>query len=362
MNPATCKVAARRRSRFHAASTLALASLCVAALPAQQTLRIADLAVRYDVVDLGLSPGSNPTGLSNSGHLTGLYFATGGQRRAFLFGGGLLSDIGTLGGIAQSSAVSDLGVVVGYSVDLQNRQRAIRVQNGVMTDLGTLHNGTHAAANDVNNAGWIVGMSERRQGNETWQRAALWRNGTVQDLGTFGGEYSEAKAVNEAGQVVGWAWYPPPNRLMRAFVWSSGAGMVDLGTLGGSTSVALDVNDLGVVVGSANVAGGASHAFVWTSQGGMMDLGVPAGTDESFAVAINNAGQILGSCFLPLECRVEPLLWEKGVLYRLNDLIDPASGWTIVEAADIDDSGVIAATARQGGAYLPVLLVPATGQ
>jgi hypothetical protein len=89
---------------------------------------------------------------------------------------------------------------------------------------------------------------------------------------------------------------------------------------------------------------------------------VPAGTDESFARAINNVGQILGSCFLQLECRVEPLLWEHGVLHRLNDLIDPASGWTIVEAADIDDNGVIAATARQSGAYRPVLLVPFAGR
>ena len=357
MKPATCRVAACRRFRFHVA--LATASLCVAALQAQQSA--ADRAVRYDVVDLGLSPGSSPTGLSKTGHVTGHYFATGGLRRGFLWDGAVLSDIGTLGGIAQSSAVSGFGVVVGYSVDLQNRQRAIRVQNGVMTDLGTLHGGTHAAANDVNDAGWIVGMSERRQGNQTWQRAALWRNGTVQDLGTFGGEYSEAIAVNGVGQVVGWAWYPPPNRLMRAFVWSQGSGMLDLGTLGGSTSVALDVNDLGAVVGSANVASGASHAFVWTPQGGMMDLGVPAGTDESFARAINNVGQIIGSCFLPIECRVEPLLWDHGVLHRLNDLIDPASGWTIVEASDIEDTGVIAATARQGGAYRPVLLVPLAG-
>jgi probable HAF family extracellular repeat protein len=290
--------------------------------------------------------------------VTGLYFAANGERRAFLWDHGTVSDLGTLGGIAQTFAVNDGGTAVGYSVDLQNRQRAIRVQAGAMQDLGTLRGGTHAAANDINNAGWIVGMSEFRHGNDTWQRAALWRNGSVIDLGTFGGEFSEANAVNEAGQVVGWAWYPLPTRALRAFRWSDATGMVDLGTLGGGTSIASDINDQGAVVGSAATASGATHAFRWTLQTGMTDLGVPSGALESSAAAINNQGLIVGSSYLPLECRVEPLLWEHGVLHRLNDLIDPTSGWTLIQASDIDDLGNIAATARRGASYRAVLLVP----
>jgi probable HAF family extracellular repeat protein len=312
----------------------------------------------YSLVDLRTAQGSNPMGLSDAGHVTGLYFGTGGQRRAFLWDNGAVSDLGTLGGIAQAFAVNDAGVVAGYSVDVQGRQRAIRVENRVITDLGTLHGGIHANANDINNAGWIVGMSQRRQGNEMLQRAALWRDGSVIDLGTFGGEYAEAHALNDAGQVVGWAW--GPERRHRAFLWSLAAGMTDLGTLGGVSSIATDVNVHGAVVGSSSVSpGGPTRAFLWTPGRGMLDLGTPPGTDDSSANAINDHGQIVGSSFLPVECRSEPLLWHGGVLYLLNDRIDRTLGWTLIDARDINDRGEIAATARhENGSYGAVLLLP----
>ena len=92
----------------------------------------------------------------------------------------------------------------------------------------------------------------------------------------------------------------------RAFVWDNGT-MTDLGTLGGSTSSASSarsINDLGQVVGSAYLPGDAmSHTFLVTPQGGawfqdsdldgrndfMIDLGT------FFAADINNAGQVVGS-------------------------------------------------------------------
>ncbi|CAG0978341.1 hypothetical protein PHYC_01626 [Phycisphaerales bacterium] len=318
-------------------------------------------APRFAVADLGTTQGSSPTGISDAGHVSGLYFAADGQRRGFLWDDGVVSDIGTLGDIAQALAVNDSGVVVGYSVDTQGRQRAVRVAGGVMSDLGVLHGGVHASANGINDLGWIAGMSQRRIGNDTFQRAALWRDGSVIDLGTFGGEYSEANAVNNAGQVVGWAWYPLPTRRPHAFLWSDSTGMIDLGTLGGYTSFAADINDLGAVVGSSNVlpANGASHAFMWTARDGMIDLGTVPGADESSAAAINNRGQVVGYSFLPIECRFEPFLWENGELQPLNELIDPDSGWNVVSVGDINDRGEIAAIARQGQQpYHAVVLVP----
>jgi probable HAF family extracellular repeat protein len=324
----------------------------------------AETGARFSVVDLGTPPGSTATGISDARHVTGLYFNSNGERRGFLWRNGLMTDIGTLGGIAQAFAVNDAGVVVGYSVDGQGRQRAIRFQSGgTIQDLGTLQGGIHAAANDVSNHGWIVGMSERRFGNDEFQRAALWRNGTVLDLGTFGGEFSEANGVNDASQVVGWAWYPLPQRLQRAFLWSDATGMIDLGTLGGNVSTAADVNDQGAVVGSSQVlpAQSTSHAFLWTTGTGMVDLGTPPGTTDSYATAINNVGQIVGNSvgFDGTGFVFQPLLCEKGSAYILNELIAPGSGWILVEARGINDLGQIAAIARHAvGGYRAVLLVP----
>ena len=68
---------------------------------------------------------------------------------------------------------------------------------------------------------------------------------------------------------------------------------VDLGTLGGEASFAVAVNDRGDVAGSSQVGDGSYHAFLWTATRGMVDLGTLGGA-ESFAVAINTSGRIVG--------------------------------------------------------------------
>ena len=59
-------------------------------------------------------------------------------------------------------------------------------------------------ARDINGSGQIVGQTETACG----QRAALWQNGTVTDLGTLGGDTSAAFGINESGHVVGQAQLP----------------------------------------------------------------------------------------------------------------------------------------------------------
>jgi probable HAF family extracellular repeat protein len=69
--------------------------------------------------------------------------------------------------------------------------------------------------------------------------------------------------------------------------------VVDLGSLGGSGTTVADINDSGAIVGASLLANGKQHAFLY--HGGLMsDLGTLAGDDTSRAVAINNAGTVLG--------------------------------------------------------------------
>jgi probable HAF family extracellular repeat protein len=193
-----------------------------------------------------------------------------------------------------------------------------------------------AAANDVNDAGVIVGGSGSTS-TGTYFRAVRWTNGVIQDLGALPGDArSYAYAINSLGQVVG-SGYARNHFHERAFLYTT--SMTDLGTLGGSASVAYDINDAGVVVGQADPSGDTgAHAFRW-SNGVMHDLGTLGGAN-SVAYGINNAGQVVGQSQTASGAG-HAFLYENGVMTDLNDLIDPASGWVLLYANAINESGQI---------------------
>src|SRR5713101_4163471 len=88
-------------------------------------------------------------------------------------------DLGGLGGSksAQASAVNDLGQVVGKSAN-----HAFLWENGVMTDLGTL-GGLVSSANAINDLGQVVGESETAAGEV---HAFIWEHSSMRDLGSAG--------------------------------------------------------------------------------------------------------------------------------------------------------------------------------
>ena len=99
--------------------------------------------------------------------------------------------------------------------------------------------------------------------------------------------YCSPGALNDQGQVV---W----NRYERsAVIWRRGK-KTDIGTLGGKQSFAVAINNRGQVVGSSYTTNGTLHAFVWEN-GDTTDLGRSGeGPSKSNAVAINDKGQIVG--------------------------------------------------------------------
>src|SRR6185503_6899603 len=91
---------------------------------------------------------------------------------------------------------------------------------------------------------------------------------------------------------------------------------VDLGTLGGQSSFAVALNDSGQVVGNSQVADGSYHAFLWTAADGMLDLGTLGGP-ESFAVAVNAGGVVVGESDTALGGRHAFLWTRKGGMIDL---------------------------------------------
>ena len=191
-----------------------------------------------NMVGVGVSSqqGSCATAINNSGQVAG-YYTTGGFEvgvpmgviRAFLYNGGMATDLGTLGG-SQSSAygINDNGQVVGYADTSSGNAHAFLYSNGTMTDLGTLSSYTESAAYAINVGGQVVGESSA----STAEHAFLYSNGTMTDLGTLPGyySYSSALGINDNGQVVGYAASNPYNGPEHAFVYSNGT-MTDLNSL-----------------------------------------------------------------------------------------------------------------------------------
>lgn len=291
--------------------------------------------------------------INNSGQVAGSYYSTSSVQIACLWQSmsALGMSLGTLGGAnSYAYGLSDNGKVVGYSETSAGDKHAFLWDNGVMSDLGSL-GGTRSYAYGVNDFGDVVGVSTVATGEE---HAFLYHNGVMQDLGGAAAAYSGAQAINDSGQVVG-CWRESRYGRRHAVRWTNGV-MEELGTLGGSYGEAYDINASGDIVGLSSTLSSGFHAFLWHS-GTMQDLGT-LGADASCADAISDNGIVLGHIFI-----VDPAYADPGhpVIYdALNGMrsVRGAPNGQYGYAYDINDSGWIAGNGDDNGYGCVAVPVP----
>ena len=242
---------------------------------------------------------------------------------------------------------------------------AVKWQDGVLTNLGTLPGGNNSFAIGINSHGTAVGGSENGLVDPAFGPqliATLWRtDGQTVDLGTFGGVLSLAVDINDRGDVAVSAanTIPDPDHLVEALVgfpspthvhaalWSGGV-LQDLGTVGdGPDSFALFVNESGQVAGFGytnavpNPETGLPTIgpFLWDS-GQMIDLGSLGGVFGGVS-GLNKRGQVAGSSNVTRDGSIDhAFLWERGSLLDLGTL-----GGSFSNAFWIDDSGEVVGAA-----------------
>jgi probable HAF family extracellular repeat protein len=334
------------------------AAACVATLTLWTPAFAAEL--RYTVTDLGVLNPSPPGAFSSAHSVSGGGAVVGDstvmttRSRAFLYAGGSMTDLGTtpFGSGSRAWSINSIGSVVVGEVYTGASARAFRYQAGVMTELPSF-GGPYTIAYGVNDAGHVVGISDTV---ETARRGFVYDGQQMTDIGVLPGGFSAIPtSINNGGTIVGHSYV---GTRMRAFV-RDGQGMRELPALGPGESRALGVNDHGVAVGyaAALAAGGELHATIY-EPGRAIDIGAlfPSG-GNSAARAINNLGEVVGDG--PDESvGGRPFIYRSGVLEELNALIDPAAGWSLRTAFDINDSGQIVGWGLHGPGKRAYLLTP----
>jgi len=328
-----------------------------------------------------LGGASQGGGINNPGWVAGYSGLPDGTRHAALWRNGAITDLGTLGGTqsglhsnVQWPGLSNDAMVVGIShtaaLDPLGEAWSCSAfmaanghiclgfvwQGGVMTALPTL-GGSNGFAAGVNDAGQVVGWAETPLHDPTCNapqvlqfRAVLWepKSARTTELPPLSGDSaSAATAINARGQVVGISGECDVavgrRSATHAVLWDRGS-VTDLGSLGGAFwHTPMAINNRGEVVGFSNPPGGDIdadnlRAFVWTRAGGMKDLGILSGDGLSEALDVNDRSQIVG-----VSCGdvCHAVLWQDGVMYRLQDLVGPGFAGLLWSARSVNDAGQI---------------------
>jgi len=183
--------------------------------------------------------------------------------------------------------------------------------------------GTSSGGNSINNQTWVAGYS-RLTGNQS-RHAALWRNGSILDLGTLGGPNSSVtwNVKNTAGIMVGISQTADPQLLGES--WSSAA-----------------------FYGPPFNTGYINLGFVWQNNQ-MRGLPNFAGGNNGFATGANNLGQVVGwaengvhdpNCCCTQVLQFRPAVWTLGPPDQIQDLpLIPADSSGAATA--INDNGQI---------------------
>ena len=216
--------------------------------------------------------------------------------------------------------------------------------------------GTNSRGNSINNRDWVAGYSNL-PGNQS-RHAALWRDGSILDLGTLGGPNSSVtwNVKNERGIIVGiaqtampqplgefwssFAFYPGPNNIgfiNLGFVWENGQ-MRGLPTLGGDNGFATGANNRGQVVGWAeNTIHDPTcvppqvlqfRPVNWSARDQIGEYPLIYGDSSGAATAINDENQavgISGICDQAVgrHTAKHAVLWDKGTVVDLGNLGAP---------------------------------------
>jgi probable HAF family extracellular repeat protein len=243
------------------------------------------------------------------------------------------------------ASLNAAGDVVGRSEKLDGSSHAFVYRNGSMQDLGSL-GGFTSEAQGITDTGQIVGTAEEEDGST---RAFIHESGQMNALPIDTTTYARGEAINSFGVVAG--EFKTSTNEFHAYVF--GDTFVDIGSLGGGYASVRAINASSDVVGMSLTPAAVNTGFLY--RGGVMKELVPTYSEPE---DINDAGVVVGRARFGSDAHA--FVWDAdNGIQSLNTLIDPIPGWTIHVAQGLNDLGqIVGRGSREGRTDVGVLLTP----
>jgi probable HAF family extracellular repeat protein len=307
-----------------------------------------------------------PFSINSSGQVAGRMDIglPGPLDRAFLYSEGVTTNLGTLpgGNDSEAAAISESGIVCGYSSGIGLPLTAFVWQNGQMSAL-KLPYGTASVARDISHSGLVCGWMGTSSIFDAHAYIHNLSTGTTIDIGKPIPNSSgcEATGVNNTSSACGTCFVPCGDVCFgrQSFIWSSGSSQ-DLGVLPRfSRTLAQAINDSNVIVGHCDPG---TTGFVWRN-GKMTALNdlIPPKPKLNITLVwdINNAGQIVGQANINgssdrVAVRLTPLPSPYGdfncdATVNVDDLLGVINNWAnekpkgsnALPPADFDHNGIV---------------------
>jgi probable HAF family extracellular repeat protein len=179
---------------------------------------------------------------------------------------------------------------------------------------------------------------------------AIWMNDSGQAVGTSG------TCANTGLLPLGHGAHP--------VLWDANGLPLNIGMTNPNEEfggIALAINNAGQVVGVATLPDGSQVAFLWSRQTGMRKLLPLPGDVLSGAVSIDDRGDVVGQSFSP-DGVPSPVLWHNGGDPKnLNDLA-PGSSLYLLWPTDINARGEISGFGVTAGGDLHGFLATPASQ